>query len=128
MYMGFQSSVPTRMKGHCHTMYFNCFHRSSFPSGLYWPDIFVQMQDLLSQGRFQDVVRAHPVSGAATPIGHQGQGVLASGADGGYTNGVAMFALQSLMFFAVDSDAPIMPLIWYTIWLLSLSATQGMPA
>ena len=39
-------------------------------------------------------------------IGHQGGGVLASGSDGGYINGVAMFALQTLMLFAVDNDLP----------------------
>ena len=111
-YMGFQSAVPTRSRGHCHTMYFNCFHRSCFPSGLYWPDIFLQMQTLLSNGRTHDIVQIHPLTGAATSmsIGHQGQGVLAFGADGGYINGVTMFALQSMMFFATDIDAPTMPL------------------
>jgi hypothetical protein len=92
--------------GHCHTMFFNCFHRLCFPSGLYWPDILLQMHDLLSQGTIQDLVRVHLVTGAAASIGHQGGGVLAFGADGGYINGVAMLALQSLMFFAVDSDLP----------------------
>ena len=65
------------------------------------------MQDVLSKGRFQDVVQVHPITGVT--IGHQSNGVLAFGADGGYINGVAMFALQSLMFFATDIDAPTMP-------------------
>jgi hypothetical protein len=66
------------------------------------------MHDLLSKGGFHDVVQVHPVTGtrAVRSIGHQGQGVLAFGSDGGYINGVAMFALQSLMFFAVDNDLP----------------------
>ena len=129
-YMGFQSALPTRIRGHCHTMYFNCFHRSCFPSGLYWPDIFLQMQTLLSNGRVHDIV-VHPVTGAATSmsIGHQGQGVLAFGADGGYINGVT----QCLPCRVTCSSPPTLtrppcPLIWYTIWLLSLCATQGMPA
>jgi hypothetical protein len=89
-------------------MFFNCFHRACFPSGLYWPDIFLQMHDLLSKGGFHDVVQVHPVAGtgAAGSIGHQGGGVLALGSDGGYINGVAIFALQCLMFFAVDNDLP----------------------
>ena len=66
------------------------------------------MHDLLSKGGFHDVVQVHPGAGAgaAGSIGHQGVGVLAFGSDGGYINGVAMFALQSLMFFAVDNDLP----------------------
>ena len=89
-------------------MFFNCFHEPCFPSGLYWPDIFLQMQDLLSKGGFHDVVQVHPVTGtrAVRSIGHQGQGVLAFGSDGGYINGVAMLALQTLMLFAVDNDLP----------------------
>ena len=66
------------------------------------------MHDLLSKGGFHDVVQVHPVAGtgAAGSIGHQGGGVLALGSDGGYINGVAIFALQCLMFFAVDNDLP----------------------
>ena len=58
-------------------------------------------------GGFHDVVQVHPVgTHAVRSIGHQGQGVLAFGSDGGYINGVAMFVLQSFMFFAVDNDLP----------------------
>ena len=105
--MGFQSAEPTRSKGQCHALFFNCFEKVSFPQGLYWPDIALQVQEMLATGVFAESIQVAPVNG--TSIGHQGCGVLAMGADGAYVNGVYLYAISLLLFGSLGAAAPTLP-------------------
>ena len=83
-YMGFQADMPTRSKGHCHPSFFNAFNASSFPQGLYWPDLTLQLQEVLAKGVWDESIQVYPVPnsliiGAVHP---QGSGVMSYRAGG----------------------------------------------
>ena len=63
--------------------------------------------DILSKGKFEDVVQVYPVTNVT--YGHQGSGVLGYASDGAYINGVAMFSLQLLLFLSTNQDCPPLP-------------------
>ena len=63
--------------------------------------------DMLSKGKFEDVVQVHPITNVTH--GHQGSGVLGYASDGAYVNGVAMFSLQLLLFLSTNQDCPPLP-------------------
>ena len=45
-YSGFQQAHASRGKGQCHGLVFNPFNQSSFPQGLYWPDVALQIKEI----------------------------------------------------------------------------------
>ena len=106
-YIGFQSEVPTRSKGHCHVIFFNAFTASSFPQGLYWPDLSLQLQEVLAKGTWREGIQVYPVSKSLVQGGvqPQGAGVMNYGADGPYVCGVNLFVASAILCIA--AAAPI---------------------
>jgi hypothetical protein len=108
-YMGFQSEVPTRSKGTCHVVFFNAFNKSSFPQGLYWPDLSLALQDVLSRGSWTETVQVYPVPGSLIEgaVQPQGAGVMNYGADGPYVCGVNLFVASAIAFAAATAPKGI---------------------
>ena len=98
-YIGFQQALPSRSKGHCHGLFFNPFNQSSFPQGLYWPDVALQIKEILHNGSCTNLVQIYPIDGslAQGSVQHQGHGIMAYGADGPYDSGVMLFAVAAIV-------------------------------
>ena len=59
-YTAFQADMPTRSKGHCHPSFFNAFNASIFPQGLHWPDLTLQLQEVLAKGVWDESIQVYP--------------------------------------------------------------------